>query len=138
MLLKNKTVAPWAIGVSRAKKGGQMMPADIIKVVPGLNQVKDADWEMLKSHPMIKGKIDSGDLEIVTDKVVKPKEEVEAHEEIAGMKAEEAVKAIKECYNKEQLEEMLEQEGRATVRRALEKQLQELEFTPEEKKKLGI
>lgn len=139
MLINNKTARAQAIGVQvkKLEKGDTKLgdnQCKLIRLVPGVNEITDADWKALKAHPQIKKQIDAGDLEVVTEKDRDDKDvEKDGGDANLPGKAGDAVKAVNKCWDKDLLEKWLENENRPSVVKAINKQLKNLELSPEER-----
>jgi hypothetical protein len=116
VLVKLKTVAIW-----------RCYP---VRFFPGINEVEDAQWDQIKDHPLLKKKMEMGQLELVQRR--KPKGSEEAAQEperpaLEAMAAKKAIAVIEEIFNVDSLKKILLIEKRSGVRYAIEKQIASIE-----------
>jgi len=88
----------------------------------GPNEVEEEDWEKVKTHPIVKGWVKEGKVEV-------QKGNLEDITEIVPV--EKAVEVIESTFDKEKLLEWQEQAERKTTKDAIKEQLEYLEKDPE-------
>lgn len=102
-------------------KGGQGFKVGQ-KILPGMNEIDEKDWNELKKHPILQPYIEQGDLvEIAKAKDSKGKEGIGAYE------VKEAKTIIKGTFDKLLLKKWLQGESRDQVRAALQAQLEDID-----------
>jgi hypothetical protein len=110
-------------------------PQDIHWLRPGWNEFPKKVWEQNKDHPQIQKMLRKGKIVLMSEKVtIKKAGKRVAHvvgpedEEVKSRWFEEkrAVAIVKETFNRDILQRWLDQESRAKVKRAIEKQLEPL------------
>lgn len=89
-----------------------------VNLLPGVNEVDAAEWAKVVANPIVKYKLESGDLEVI--------DMVKGANPLAGMPDPRAVKLVQETVVLELLEKWLAKEKRAKVVAALKKQIEEL------------
>lgn len=96
-----------------------------VTLLPGINKMSQADVEHVMKHPTVKAKVEAGDLEFL---LPEKEEEKTASpvEALVKLKAKEAIETAKGSADAELLQEWFAKETRASVKEAIEKQLEEL------------
>lgn len=95
-----------------------------VKLIPGVNQLEETDWNEIKKHPMVQILIDEDKLEEF--------KKGPALNPFLKLKEIEQIKLISETNDKSLLEEWAGQSKNAKVQKAILKKLDELEIKPEE------
>ena len=88
----------------------------------GANEVPEEDWEQVKTHPIVKGWIKDGNVEV---------EKGDLDDITKIVPVDKAVEVIESTFDKEQLLEWKEQAERKTTADAIDDQLEYLEKEPE-------
>lgn len=97
--------------------------ANDIVLKPGLNEVDASLWKKHKDHPVIKLKLEEGLIEVVGEE---EKPEEKPSKVLTSLKPNEAMSAIKDTVDEKILEDWLSKEKRPNVKKAIQKQLDEL------------
>lgn len=93
-------------------KGKYIRHAAGVTLIPGVNDIPDAEWKKYSAHPIAKKLIDAG--EVSAKKVDK-------------LSAEEAIELAYDTYDLSVLQDMKENETRTTVLKAIDEQIKELQ-----------
>jgi len=145
MLIKSNEARARAIGVQIGKASDKNSmkknAVKIVKLLPGLNELSDEVYEGLKNHKIFQAELEAGVFKVVKEKDSTKKEMDDAAkagergqgDKALPAKAKEAIAAVKQCLNLENLNKWLESEERATVRKAIEDQIKHCSLTPEER-----
>jgi hypothetical protein len=105
MLIRNNTLRIVVVPV----KGGN------VRIMPGVQEIEADSWK--KVLPLVKDKIEEGDLESLDDKM-----EDEFEEGLGAFSVNEAKKLVKETADEGLLDEWLAGEARKSVKDAIKKQ----------------
>ena len=105
--------------------------APILRILPGVNEVTDADWNKVRST--LSTKIDDGMLLEIGTVTKKGDKEVVSPKKFHDFVAAEAVAIVGETYDVELLEKWRKLEKRDEVRLAIVNQIEEMKKRPEEK-----
>ncbi|WP_426447573.1 hypothetical protein ACP26L_25615 [Paenibacillus sp. S-38] len=121
-------------------KGNYVRNQNGIRLVPGVNNISEEDWEEFISHPLNQKLVDEGEL-VPQQKIVERVEGATVTRELktAGlvdMTAADAVALIKDTHSRDLLASLREEEAagqnRKTVITAIDKQLADIEKSFEE------
>lgn len=117
-------------------KGKYVRHAAGATLLPGANNIDEADYKRFSSHPIAKKWIEKG--EIVTfKKEENNKDEENTVESTKDLNANEAIDLVEDTFSVSMLEEWKEKEDRKTVLEAIEKQLAELKGEGEDEDESG-
>lgn len=109
-------------GYAPTKQGSNVQQK--FTLLPGNNEVPDADWEDAKKHPLLKHYIADGSLVEIT----KPeKDNKKSREGLAQYDLPEAIKIVKGTYDKVLLNKWLMMDGRDGLVTEINKQLAMIE-----------
>lgn len=134
MLIEWKGSGPLAVGDPR--KSNYKLAA-VIVCTPGINKIEDDVWNGtkekpgVKENPVMKKYIEEGSIVVMRDKATDAKSAQDKGEavDLFGLKVEEARSFVQKTLNMELLESWAETETRPKVKRAIERQIQELTIT---------
>jgi hypothetical protein len=106
-----------------------------VKLLPGVNEVTDNEWAVMKAH--VEAKIKSGVIAVIETDVKKSKESPDGKaRNLKKTPAKKAVELIKECVSPDTLKKWYQEETRQELRllivekmRSLNIELPDLEFT---------
>ena len=108
---------------------------EVVKLKPGLNEFPSKVWKLWEKHPIVVGMIEDGDIELVNLKSeakgkAKPKVIGKDDKElrIKELSAKDAIKVVKETFDRDMLERWQAEETRHTVKKELDKALEK--FAP--------
>jgi len=105
-----------------------------IRILPGINRFEDEQVEEMKKNPAWEEMLKCGIHEIVTGKSEGAPAEPTAN--ISEMNAAEAIKIVKNTFDRNALQVMLEEEDaekkRVAVLKAIDRQIEEFTTEPEE------
>lgn len=118
MLLKYNGTRPLSI-----QMGG--MDASVKVFIPGGNEIKDADWEIIKKHPDMKRKIESKEIEILSDSA--PAKTDDNTSELSALSAKDAKKLVEETFDVVLLRKWRDEETRKPVSNSIDDQLKKIE-----------
>jgi len=110
-----------------------------VTLMPGSNQVKDTDWDLVKEHPIMKIRLARGDftfneLKKATDGDAKV-EKKEPAQTLSDLNVKEACDLIADTYDRETLLRWADEDKRKTVDLAIDAQLKKISLPPKEEKK---
>jgi hypothetical protein len=103
-------------------KGKYVRHAAGVMLVPGANQIDDADWKKFSSHSIVKTMIDNGEIEAM-----------EKAKTTKDMGADKAISLVKDTFDPSLLNEWKAVEDRKTVLEAIDEQLAEIQGDPNSK-----
>jgi len=115
-------------------KGKYVRHRGNVRVLPGVNDLKEKDWNHFKAHPLNAEVVKSG--EVVVLKGEESEEQPGTDDlKISDLNAEEAIEMVEDTFSLELLEEFKADEQaskkRKTVLDAIEAQIKELTEAPE-------
>jgi hypothetical protein len=99
-----------------------------ITLLPGINKISKADCDHVMKHPIVKDKVESGDLEFLLPEGEEGATPVSA---LLKLSVKDAKETIKGSADVNILTEWFAAEKRKEVKAALEKQIEELNAEPE-------
>lgn len=117
MGMKVKRTAPFCMGFNG------------IMVKPGLNTFNDVESKVLSVHPIFKEQCDLGNQKVLDDQV----KDSSMAEVILGLSANKAIKEIGDVLDIDVLKTLAERETRASVLKAVEKQIAMLKDVGDDK-----
>ncbi len=100
-----------------------------VMVKPGLNNFSDAEAKVLDADPVFKEQCDLGNQSVIGEAVTGDESLADA---ILDMTAKNAIKAVKETLDIDVLNDLEEREERATVSKAVSKQIEMLQAEDKE------
>lgn len=121
-----------------------MPDASVVQFIPGVNEFKKEQWELVSKHPELKKRMETDVVDMKRGKVKMlevlsaekksegssdsdSSDEGSSEEGIAGLSAGDAKTLVEETFNTPLLKSWLESETRKTVKSAIEKQLEAIE-----------
>jgi hypothetical protein len=134
----SKVLVKW--NKSHVMSVGTALPdSSVVQFVPGVNEFKIEQWEVVKNHPEIKKRMETEVVDLKRGKVPmievvseEKKEENKGEDEnseggLAGLGVSKAKNLVKETENTPLLREWLESETRKGVKEAIQKKLEKIE-----------
>lgn len=118
MLLKYNGTRPLSI-----QMGG--MDASVKVFIPGGNEIKDSDWEIIKKHPDIARKIEAKEIEVLSEAA--PAKTDDNTSELSALSAKDAKKLVEETFDVVLLRKWREEETRKPVSNSIDDQLKKIE-----------
>lgn len=118
MLLKYNGTRPLSI-----QMGG--MNASVKVFIPGGNEIKDVDWEIIKKHPDIARKIESKEIEVLSAEA--PAKTDDNPSELSALSAKDAKKLVEETFDVVLLRKWRDEETRKPVSNSIDDQLKKIE-----------
>jgi len=146
--IDNKTKSILSVPVLEKKSDGtypkgltEVQKPRLVVFKPGVNDVEDSDWEIIKKDPSIQRKLERDFLKVVSsvtenksgsdlksaNKQVEQNLKDGASDALSGFNAREAVDVIKRTFDLSKLEAYSKTEKRATVISAIESQIKAIE-----------
>lgn len=126
MLIDMKNTSVHIVPIQdKDKEGHALPPKRHVRLMPGVNNVDDADWEKAKELAQVKYWISEREC-IELDSTP-----------LAKRPPRDAVKIVKDTWNRIQLEKWREDDKRPQVQDAISQQIKALEPTADEKNKAG-
>lgn len=110
MILKNNSLG--MIGASHEP---------IIMIRPGINELKQAEWDKIKNDKWAMAMVEDGVLDVVSE------DETDAHDVVLSLKQNEALSAVQACVDLELLSKLSSSETRPRVKKAIRVQIEKLE-----------
>lgn len=89
---------------------------DVIRLLPGVNEVEDTRLQSIKNHPLFKERIDRGQVQIMAENLGKD----------GKRPVEDMLKNIPQILDTKLLKKIIESDGRDKVIRAAEQQLENI------------
>jgi len=115
-------------------KGKYVRHRGNVRILPGVNDMKEKDWNHFKGHPLNAELVKVGEIALV--KGHETEEQTDSDDlKITDLNAEEAIETVEDTFSLELLEEFKADEqaskNRKTVVDAIEAQIKELTENPE-------